>query len=125
MNKALLVSGKAAIIQAKLEEQGLPVETLTSQLSAIKVRPTALPWFDGNKRNFWKKDWDALQKQGNLTGSKEIGKFQLLDSSKDKVARDLRLSTYGTADEIFCILEKCFALEIVDDLQSLPPVKSR
>lgn len=57
-------------------------------------------------------------------------KYQLLDSLEEKVARDLRLSTYGTVDEIFRILEKRFgnkiaiALEIVEELQALPPVRS-
>lgn len=127
-----LVSGKAALMQAKLEQRKLPEETPCSQLPAIKLRPTALPRFDGNKRNFylWKKDWDALQKQGDPTGSKEVRKFQLLDSLEEKVARDLRLSTYGTADEIFRVLENRFgnktaiAVEIVEELQALPPVKS-
>lgn len=96
------------------------------------MRPTALPKFDGRKRNFylWKKDWEALQKQGEPTGSKEVRKFQLLNSLEERVARDLRLSTYGTADEIFRVLENRFgnktaiALEIVEELQALPPVKS-
>lgn len=79
----------------------------------------------------WKKDWEVLQSKGEPTGSKEVKKFQLLDSLEEKVARDLRLSTYGSADEIFRVLENRFgnraaiALEIVKELQSMPPVKSQ
>ena len=64
------------------------------------------------------------------TGSKEVKKFQLLDSLDEKVARDLRLSTYSSSDEIFRILENRFgnqatiALEIVEELQATPPVRS-
>lgn len=126
-----LVSGKATLMQATLvqeESEGAPC----LKSPAIKLRPTALPKFDGNKRNFysWKKDWGALQRQGEPSGSKEVRKFQLLDSLEEKVARDLRLSTYGSADEIFRVLENRFgnkttiALEIVEELQALPPVKN-
>ncbi|KAJ8260443.1 hypothetical protein GJAV_G00182210 [Gymnothorax javanicus] len=44
--------------------------------------------------------------------------------------RDLRLMTYNTADDIFCVLENWFgsqtaiAIEIVEELQRLPAVKS-
>lgn len=125
-----LISGKANLLQAKLEHSWSP-EATSHPSPAIKLRPTALPRFDGNKRNFylWKKEWEALQKQGEPTGSKEVRKFQLLDSLEEKVARDLRLSSYGTADEIFRVLENRFgnksaiALEIVEELQALPPVK--
>lgn len=53
-----------------------------------------------------------------------------MGSLEDKVTRDLRLSTYGTAEEIFRVLENRFgnktaiALEIIEELQALPPVKS-
>ncbi|XP_062416584.1 uncharacterized protein LOC119218794 [Pungitius pungitius] len=126
-----LISGKATILQAKLENEGSLRGTL-HRSPAIKLRPTALPQFDGNKRNFylWKKEWEALQEQGEPTGSKEVRKFQLMDSLEEKVARDLRLSTYGTAEEIFRVLGNRFgnkteiALEIVEELQMLAPVKS-
>ncbi|KAK5862062.1 hypothetical protein PBY51_017494 [Eleginops maclovinus] len=126
-----LISEKATLLQAKLENDGSPGKE-PRRTPAIKLKPTVLPQFDGNKRNFylWKKEWEALQKQGEPTGSREVRKFQLLDSLEEKVARDLRLSTYGTADEIFRVLENRFgnktaiALEIVEELQALPPVKS-
>ncbi|XP_048881457.1 uncharacterized protein LOC125748845 [Brienomyrus brachyistius] len=125
-----LISGKADLLQAKLEHNGSSDATLPPS-PAIKLRPTALPRFDGNRRNFylWKKEWEALQKQGEPTGSKEVRKFQLLDSLEERVARELRLPTYGTADEIFRVLGNRFgnksaiALEIVEELQALPPVR--
>lgn len=108
-----------------------PYEGMPHQSLAIRLKPTALPQFDGNRRNFypWKEEWEALQRQGEPTGSKEVKKIQLLGSFDDKVARDLRLSTYATADEIFRVLQNRFgsqtaiALEIIEDLQALPPVK--
>lgn len=130
-----LVSGKAALIQAKVERDRQPVATTGAtqgqSVLAIKLRPTALPRFDGSRRSFyrWRKDWEALQSQGEPTGSVEVKKFQLLDSLEDKVVRDLRLSTYGTADEIFRVLENRFgkkvtiALEIIEELQALPAVR--
>lgn len=96
-------------------------------ISAIRLKPTALPRFTGNKPDFyqWRREWDALQRQGEPTGSQEERKFQLLDSLDDKV-RDLHLSTYGTANEVFWVLENQFgnqtviALKIVEKLQALP-----
>lgn len=104
-----MVSVKATLLQVKLEEEGLP-EGTPHLVPAFQLRQTALPQFDGNKNNFhlWKKEWEALQKQGELTGSKEVRKFQLLDSLEEKVARGLRLSTYGMADEIFRVPENWF-----------------
>lgn len=59
------------------------------------------------------------------TGSKEVKKFQLLDSLDEKIMRDFRLMTYNTADDIFWVLENRFgsqtviAIEIVEELQRL------
>ncbi|XP_056127200.1 uncharacterized protein LOC130104596 [Rhinichthys klamathensis goyatoka] len=97
----------------------------------IKVKPAALPKFSGIRREFhrWKKDWEALQMQGEPTGSKEIKKYQLLDSVDEKTIRDLRLTTYTTAEDVFRVLENRFgnkttiALEIVEELQKLQAVK--
>ncbi|CAM4471325.1 unnamed protein product [Leuciscus chuanchicus] len=67
--------------------------------------------------------------QGEPTGSKEVKKFQLLDSVDEKTIRDLRLTTYTTAEEVFQVLENRFgnkttiALEIVEELQRLQAVK--
>ncbi|KAK7944841.1 hypothetical protein WMY93_000569 [Mugilogobius chulae] len=99
-----LVSGKVALIKAasiKEDTERQPV-TAHSTAAAIKLKATALPKFTGIQRDYyrWRREWEALQKQGEPTGSREVRKFQLLDSLDEKVAKDLRLSTYTTADEI-------------------------
>ena len=128
-----LVSRKAAFIRVariKMDTEEEPPGHRA--VAAIKLKATALPKFAGNRRGYhrWRQEWEALQRQGEPTGSKEVKKFQLLDSLDEKVARDLRLSTYSSSDEIFRILENRFgnqatiALEIVEDLQATPPVRS-
>ena len=128
-----LVSRKATLIQIRLKEDAeggqVPIHGPTPP--AIRLKPISLPKFTGNKRDFyrWRKEWDALQRQGEPTGSQEVRKFQLLDSLDDKVVRDLRLSTYSTATEVFRVLENRFgnqaaiAFEIVEELQAMPPVR--
>ncbi|KAK7925024.1 hypothetical protein WMY93_007334 [Mugilogobius chulae] len=128
-----LVSKKALFIQAKLrEDAGKPPVTLQAySVPTIKLMPTALPKFTGVKRDFyrWRKEWEALQQQGEPTGSKEVKKFQLLDSLDERVSRALHLSGYTSAEEIFRILENRYgnkasiALEIIEELQSIPPVR--
>lgn len=55
----------------------------------------------------------------------------MLESLNNKVSRDLHLSTYETAEDIFRVLENRFgnraaiALEIVEELQAMPPVRSQ
>ncbi len=67
--------------------------------------------------------------KGSQLGQKKFKKFQLLDSLDDKIMRDLRLTSYNTADDIFRILGNRFgsqtaiAIEIVEELQRLPAVK--
>lgn len=130
-----LASRKAMLIQAagiKKDIERMPIVASPTQVAAIKLKATSLPKFTGNKRDFyrWRKEWEALQRQGEPTGSKEVKKFQLLDSLEDKVARNLRISTYNTADEIFRVLENRYgnkaaiALEIVEELQAIPAVRS-
>lgn len=127
-----LVSRKAEFIQAKVEQDSERAGAAhSSPRPAIKLKPTSLPKFAGSKRDFhrWRKEWEALQKQGEPTGSKEVKKFQLLDSLDDKVAREFRLAAYNTAEEIFRVLENRFgnkatiALEIAEELQAMPPVR--
>lgn len=97
----------------------------------VKIKPTKLPTFNGCKREFhrWKKDWVSLQRQGEPTGSQEVKKVQLLDSVDEKMAKDLRLSTYNTADDIFRVLENRYgnkttiAIEIIEELEKIPPVR--
>lgn len=89
-----LVSRKAEFIQAKIEQDSERAVTAhSSPRPAIKLKPTSLPTFAGSKRDIhrWRKEWEALQKQGKPTGSKEVKKFQLLDSLDDKESFDLQL----------------------------------
>lgn len=130
-----LVSRKAALIGAasiKEDSNRVPVTAHSAApVAAIKLKATALPKFTGSQREYyrWRKEWEALQKQGEPTGSKEVKKFQLLDSLDERVAKDLRLSTYTSADEIFRVLENRYgnqatiAIEIVEELQAIPPVR--
>lgn len=132
-----LMSKKAEFIEAKAKEDAERVVSAASisyptSISAIRLKPTSLPKFTGIRRDFhrWRGDWEALQRQGEPTGSKEVKKFQLLDSLDDKIMRDLRLMSYNTADDILRVLENRFgnqtaiAIEIVEELQRLPAVKS-
>ena len=130
-----LVSRKVMFIEsAQTKADGVhgPRQSASSApVASIKLKATPLPKFTGNKRDFfrWKREWTALQSQGEPTGSTEVRKFQLLDSLDDKTVKDLRLSTYGDADDIFAVLENRYGnvaaitLEIVDELQSIPPVR--
>lgn len=98
----------------------------------LQPTPASLPTFPGTSRAFprWRRDWEVLQKQGLQTDSQEITKFKLLNSIDKRTARELRLSTYPTADEIFKVLDKRFGnktaivIEIVKELQMLPPLKA-
>ena len=101
-------------------------------MPSIRLKPTALPRFSGNKRDFhrWRKDWEALQRQGEPTGSREVKKFQLFDSLDERITRDLRLTTYNTAEDVFRVLgnrygnQTTIAIEIVEELQKMPAVRS-
>lgn len=133
LRKALpkLTARKAEFLQVSAKEERLPT-TSTSHAPAIQLKPVSLPKFPGTRREFyrWRNDWESLQKQGEPTGSQEVKKLQLLDSIDERTARDLRLSTYATADEIFRVLNNRYgnkttiAIEIVEELQRLPPVKA-
>lgn len=129
-----LMSRKAEFIEAKAKEdieRVVSAASINYPASTIRLKPTSLPKFTGIRRDFhrWRRDWEALQRQGEPTGSKEVRKFQLLDSLDEKIMRDLQLMTYKTADDIFRVLENRFgsqtaiAIEIVEELQRLPPVK--
>lgn len=98
-----LISQKADLIQARIKEVAgrlTPKPTVGAfifPMPTIKLRLTALPKFTSNRREFhrWKKDWEALQRQDEPTGSREVKKIQLLDSLDDKITRDFHLSTYN------------------------------
>ncbi|XP_047221695.1 uncharacterized protein LOC124868446 [Girardinichthys multiradiatus] len=130
-----LMSRKAEFIEAKAREDAGRVASaspISYPTSAIRLKPTSLPKLTGIRRDFhlWKRDWEALQSQGEPTGSKEVKKFQLIDSLDEKRIRELRLVTYKTADDIFRVLENrlgsqpAVAIEIVEELQRFPHVKS-
>lgn len=129
-----LVSRKADFIQVKLREEAerpalAPVSICP--MPAIRLKPIALPKFAGVKRDFhrWRKDWEAMQRQGEPTGSKEVKKFQLLDSLDERITQGLRLTAYNSAEDIFRVLENRYgnkvsiAIEIVEELQEMPAVK--
>lgn len=110
----------------------LDVTTSAAQIMpVVRIKPTSLPKFSGNKRDFyrWKRDWENLQKQGEPTGSAEVKKIQLVDSIDDKIAKELRLSSYNTAVDIFRVLENRYgnkitiAMEIVEELERIPAVR--
>lgn len=116
--------------RARVPQISMPA--LQSQLT-LRIKPTSLPKFSGCKRNFhqWKRDWESLQKQGEPTGSVEVKKIQLLDNIDDRMCRDLRLSIYNTAEDIFQVLENRYgnkstiSLEIIEDLEKNPHFKSK
>nr|XP_054601662.1 uncharacterized protein LOC129164711 [Nothobranchius furzeri] len=130
-----LVSRTAEFIQMESKDDegkdGQMMNFPNQPLLIIRLKPTSLPKFTGNKRDFcrWRKDWEALQKQGEPTGSKEVKKAQLLDSISEKLSKDLRLNSYNTSDDIFRVLENRFGnrtaiiIEIVEELQRIPTVR--
>ena len=132
-----LISRTADFIEAKEEERrsglSLPTQTVPYAAPAIKLKPTSLPKFTGNKRAFyrWWKEWNALQAQGEPSGSKEVRKFQLIESVEERIVKDLRLLSYNTADDIYRVLQNRFgnatsiAVEIVEELQKLPPIRGQ
>lgn len=133
MNVTRIISRKADFIRARREEDAerktAPPSISNNPVTTIKLKPTSLPKFTGNKRDFyrWKRDWEALQKQGEPTGSKEVKKIQVLDSLDKKIARDCSLTTYNTAEDIFRVLENrnvtAIAIEIVEDLQKISAIR--
>ncbi|GAA6087259.1 uncharacterized protein LOC115149571 [Tachysurus ichikawai] len=98
----------------------------------LRIKPTCLPRFSRYKRTFhrWRRDWESLQKQGEPTGSVEVKKIQLLDSVDERICRDLRLSTYNTAEDMFRVLENRYGnkstidLEIIEDLEKIPALRA-
>lgn len=93
----------------------------------VIIKSTKLPTLSGCKRDFhhWRTDWESLQKQGEPIGSPDVKKIQLLDSVDDRIVKDLKLSTYSRADDLFRVLANRYGnkLEIVEELENIPPVK--
>ena len=115
----------------RLAEQGASSRPVQPNLSIVRIRPTSLPIFHGSRRDYhrWGKDWESLQKQGEPTGSPEVQKIQLLESVSESIAKDLRLSTYTTAVDIFRVLENRYGnkstitVEILEEMDRMPQVK--
>lgn len=85
-----LVSRKAEFIPARREEaeRTTPPSMISNYpVATIKLKPTSLPKFTGNKCDFHsrKRDWEALQKQGEPTGSKEVKKMHVLNSLDERI----------------------------------------
>nr|XP_055028591.1 uncharacterized protein LOC129417788 [Misgurnus anguillicaudatus] len=114
------------------EQSTGPVQSqLATSTPLVRIKPTSLPIFNGSKREYhrWRKDWESLQKQGEPSGSTEVKKIQLLESVDDRISRDLRLSTYTTAKDMFRVLENRYGnkstitVEILEELEKMPHVK--
>ena len=117
---------------ARHADQGTEVKPLHQPVTPIvKIKPTTLPIFSGSKREYhrWKKDWESLQRQGEPSGSPEVKKIQLMESVDGNIGRELRLSTYTTANEMFRVLDNRYSnnstinLEILEELEKMPYVK--
>ncbi len=71
----------------------------------------------------------SLQKQGEPPGSAEVKKIQLLDSIDDIIGRDLRMSSYNTAEDGFRVLHNRYgnkvtiAMELIEELERIYAVK--
>ena len=122
---------KAESTSRRLADQGTSGRPGQPTPPIVRIKPTSLPVFYGSKRDFhrWKKDWENLQKQGEPTGSPEVRKIQLLESVSESSAKELRLSTYTTATDIFRVLENRYGnkstitVEILEALDKMPQVK--
>lgn len=121
------VADEASAAQPANVVVGAPIHAAPT----VRIKPTALPIFSGRKREYhrWRKDWVNLQRQGEPSGSAEVKKIQLLNSVEDKIMKDLRLSTYNTAEEIFRVMENRYGnkativIEILEELEKMAPVK--
>ncbi|XP_048836046.1 uncharacterized protein LOC125711305 [Brienomyrus brachyistius] len=118
-------------ISRRLADQGTSGKPVQPPPPVVKIKPTTLPVFQGSKREFhrWRKDWESLQRQGEPTGSPEVLKIQLLESVSETIAKELRLSTYTTAADMFRVLDNRYGnkstitVEILEELDNMPPVK--
>ncbi|CAL9690628.1 unnamed protein product [Knipowitschia caucasica] len=97
----------------------------------ITLERARLPTFSGNMRDYyrWKAEWEDLQQLGNPHGLENVRKFHLLGSLDDRVKRDLVLSSCGSANDVFRLLDNKYgnrpkiALLISKEVHGLPPVK--
>lgn len=98
----------------------------------ISLERVWLPGFSGDLlRDYyhWKTEWEDLQELGNPQRCGMYKKFHLLNSVHEKVKRDLVLSSCGSADDMFRLLDSKYGnkakivLMITKEVQSLPPIK--
>ena len=97
----------------------------------ISLERARLPIFSGKMRDYyrWKAEWEDLQQLGNPHGLENVRKFHLLGSLDEKVKRDLVLSSCGSADDVFRLLDNKYGnkprivLLISKEIHGLPPVK--
>lgn len=77
----------------------------------------------------WKAEWEELQRFGNPQGAECLRKFHLLTSLSEMVKKDLVLSSCGSADYVFRLLDNKYGkkakivLMISNEVLSLPPIK--
>lgn len=98
----------------------------------ISLERARLPTFSGDMRDYhrWKAEWEELQQFGNPQGAECVRKFHLLSSLSKRVKNDLVLSSCGSADDVFRLLDNTFGnkakivLMISNEVRSLSPVKS-
>ncbi|RXN38928.1 gag-pol fusion poly [Labeo rohita] len=116
------------LLQQSSPERTQGDSSLKPQISLERAR---LPTFSGDMRDYyrWKTEWEDLQELGNPQGAECIKKFHLLNSLHERVKKDLVLSSCGSADEMFRLLDSKYGnkgkivLMIINEIQSLPPVK--
>lgn len=97
----------------------------------ISLERARLPTFSGNMRDYyrWRAEWEDLQQLGNPHGLENVRKFHLLGSLDERVKRDLVLSSCGSANDVFRLLDNKYGnkprivLLISKEVHALPPVK--
>lgn len=97
----------------------------------IRLTPTSLPEFKGDRRVYWrwKVQWESIQMQAEPTRSHECKKLNLLNSIDEVVMNKLRLLHCRDVNDIFRELENHYGNEaqieeIVMELPLRPVVKS-
>lgn len=116
------------LLQQSSPERTKGNTNLKPQISLERAR---LPTFSGDMRDYyrWKTEWEDLQELGNPQGVECIKKFHLLNSLHEKVKKDLVLSSCGSADDMFRLLDSKYGnkakivLMITNEVQSPPPSK--
>ncbi|TWW79408.1 hypothetical protein D4764_10G0004380 [Takifugu flavidus] len=119
---------KTTRLLADMEEEAALEEKQVGDIERT-AKETETKFAVAARGNITDEDWENLQKQGEPSGSAEVKKIQLLDSVEDRTAKDLRLSSYTTAEDIFRVIENRYgnkstiALEILEELEKMPHVR--